>query len=86
MAEKWSSIWIRTWPASSTRFGATRRTWRRYCRIRRLTHGLLLTAGNGEVENTLTIGDAVKNLKVPVVIDVMGTTKTMIFTPDDLTS
>ena len=51
-----------------------------------LTHALLLTAGNGEVENTLTIGDAIKNLKVPVVIDVMGTTKTMIFTPDDLTS
>lgn len=52
----------------------------------RLTYVLLLTAGNGEVENTLTIKDDVKKLKVPVVIDVMGTTKTMIFTSDDLIS
>lgn len=45
---------------------------------------VLLTAGKGEVENILTIKDNIKKLKVPVVIDVMGTTKTIIFTPDDL--
>ena len=47
----------------------------------RLTYGVQVTGGNGEAENTLTIGDTLPKLKVPVVIDVMGITKTMIFTP-----
>lgn len=47
----------------------------------KLQYGVQLTKGNGEAENTLTIGDSLPELKVPVVMDVMGITKTMIFTP-----
>ncbi|MGQ0595196.1 MAG: hypothetical protein ACT4QB_21935 [Gammaproteobacteria bacterium] len=46
-----------------------------------LQYGVQPTKGNGKAENTLTIGDALPELKVPVVIDVLGITKTMIFTP-----
>lgn len=47
----------------------------------RLDYGIRITGANGLAQNTLVIGDSLSNLRVPVVIDVMGVTKSMIFTP-----
>jgi hypothetical protein len=47
----------------------------------RLEYGVQPTDGQGMAQNTLVIGDRLEDLKVPVVIDVMGITRTLIFTP-----
>jgi hypothetical protein len=46
-----------------------------------LVYGVQRTDERGEARNTLSIQDQLDNLKVPVVVDVMGITKTLIFTP-----
>lgn len=47
----------------------------------KLEYGVQLTDEQGKAVNTLIIHDSLEDLKVPVVIDVMGITKTLIFTP-----
>ena len=47
----------------------------------RLDYGVQPTDEQGKAQNTLVIGDVLEDLKVPVVIDVMGITRTLIFTP-----
>lgn len=47
----------------------------------KLEYGVQLTDEQGKAVNTLIIRDPLEDLKVPVVIDVMGITKTLIFTP-----
>lgn len=47
----------------------------------RFVSGVQQTDEAGDARNTLEIGDQLENLKVPVVIDVMGITRTLIFTP-----
>jgi hypothetical protein len=46
-----------------------------------LTYGVKRTDERGEAHNTLSIQDQLPDLKVPVVVDVMGISKTLIFTP-----
>jgi hypothetical protein len=46
-----------------------------------LEHAVQLTDQQGTAQNILVIGDGLKDLKVPVVIDVVGITRTLIFTP-----
>ncbi len=45
----------------------------------RLRYGVRNTNEVGEATNELTIGDLVKDVRAPVVIDVLGVTKTMVF-------
>lgn len=46
-----------------------------------LQFGILRTDDQGEAKNTLVIRERLQDIKVPVVVDVMGITKTLIFTP-----
>lgn len=46
-----------------------------------LQFGIQYTDERGEAMNTLVINDQLEDLKVPVVVDVMGITKTLIFAP-----
>lgn len=46
-----------------------------------LQFGIQHTDERGEATNTLVINDQLEDLRVPVVVDVMGITKTLIFSP-----
>ncbi len=46
-----------------------------------LEYAVQQTDGQGTAQNTLVIRDRLEDLKVPVVIDVMGISRTLIFTP-----